>query len=487
MAYLREKLIDKTKKSIILPLKKAVVTAATVAVLSFGAVNGVSAADNSKLTTVYYVYLNDSYIGTVSDKAVVESVVDEKMEAMKGSYQNLHLAIGGELTYIPEQVFRSTANNQEVVNKLDKEMNLQAEAAAISIDGKSIVYLENKAMAEEVMKMLQLQYVTEDQLKALEARKVTPDVVLPSLTENETRLLDVLYSKNVSILEEKVEPTKILTVDDAVTFLQKGTLEEKKYNVQNGDVLGSIAEGHQLTMEQILMLNADLTEDSVLKVGQEINVTVPVAHVEVIVEKEVFKKETIAYQNEIVEDTSMPKGETSVKQEGKDGIRTVIYAISEQNGNVLKQEATKEEIVQQPVNHIVVKGTKVIPSRGDGSFAWPASGGYISSKQGYRWGKLHKGIDIARPSNRTIKATDNGVVVSAGFDGGYGNKITIDHQNGFRTIYGHLASIDVSVGQTVSKGSKIGIMGSTGDSTGVHLHFEIYKGGNLQNPLDYIK
>ena len=122
----------------------------------------------------------------------------------------------------------------------------------------------------------------------------------------------------------------------------------------------------------------------------------------------------------------------------------------------------------------------MIPSRGEGRFAWPTVGGYISSPMGYRWGKMHKGIDIARPSNRTIKAADNGVVVFAGWDsGGYGNKIIIDHRNGFRTLYAHMSSLKVSVGQTVSKGSAIGIMGATGDATGVHLHFEVYKNGGL--------
>ena len=81
-----------------------------------------------------------------------------------------------------------------------------------------------------------------------------------------------------------------------------------------------------------------------------------------------------------------------------------------------------------------------------------------------RWGQFHKGIDIARPYNRTIKAADNGVVVFAGWDGGYGKKIIIDHRNGFRTVYAHLATISVRVGQTVQKGQKIGVMGSTGNS-----------------------
>ncbi|NQD66381.1 M23 family metallopeptidase, partial [Bacillus haikouensis] len=80
-----------------------------------------------------------------------------------------------------------------------------------------------------------------------------------------------------------------------------------------------------------------------------------------------------------------------------------------------------------------------------------------------------------------------GVVVSAGWDdGGYGNKVVIDHQNGYKTIYAHLDSISVSAGQTIGRGEKIGIMGATGESTGVHLHIEVYKNGSLINPLDVL-
>ena len=105
---------------------------------------------------------------------------------------------------------------------------------------------------------------------------------------------------------------------------------------------------------------------------------------------------------------------------------------------------------------------------------------------GTRWGSMHRGIDIARPSSRSILAADNGVVVSAGWSGAYGNRIEIDHNNGYKTLYAHLSSINVSVGQTVSRGSKIGVMGSTGRSTGVHLHFEVTKNGSLVNPLSVL-
>jgi murein DD-endopeptidase MepM/ murein hydrolase activator NlpD len=475
--------LSKTKR---LLLKTTVFTtmAASVIALSNGPV---AFATSSKLTTIYHVYLNGTYVGNVTDKNVVNKIIAEKVDTMKESFKNVDLNIGAQVQYVPEQVFQSTANNQETAETVKNTFQLQVEASAIVIDGKPVVYLDNKNTAEEVMKSLKLQYVSEDQLKELETRKASENTTLAPLKENESRLLDVRLSKNVSIEEENLAPENIMSAEEAVTFLQKGTLEEKKYAIQEGDVLETIAHDHGLKLADILGLNPGLTEDTLLKIGQEINITVPQPFIEVIVDKEINQKEEIAFTNEVVEDSSMPKGETKVKQQGQNGSRSVTYMISEQNGVTVKKDKSNEQILQQPVNHIVIKGTKAMPSRGEGSFAWPTVGGYVSSQMGYRWGKMHKGIDIARPSDRTIKAADNGVVVSAGWDGGYGNKIVIDHQNGYRTLYGHMASLNVKVGQIVSQGSSIGVMGATGDATGVHLHFEVYKNGGLVNPLSYLR
>lgn len=127
---------------------------------------------------------------------------------------------------------------------------------------------------------------------------------------------------------------------------------------------------------------------------------------------------------------------------------------------------------------------------GSGVFAWPTSGGYVSSYMGPRWNSQHKGIDIARTNRSVVPpifAAADGVVESAGYNsGGYGNRIVIRHANGLKTVYAHLSSISVKPGQKVSRGQKIGVMGATGNSTGIHLHFEVYKNGALQNPLDYL-
>jgi murein DD-endopeptidase MepM/ murein hydrolase activator NlpD len=461
-------------------------TAFAASALIFSSVSA-SAAGSVKLTTVYHVYNNQQYIGTVSNKEVVEKIVEEKAAQFQESTKDLNLEFGSDIEYIEEQVFHSTANDTKTIQNLESSIQLQAEASSIVIDGQPVAFVENQETAENVIKQLKLEFVTQEQLDEVVARKSAPAAELPPLQENETRILDVRVSKDVSFDSENVTPDKIMSADEAVTFLKKGTLEEKKYVAQSGDVLGTIANNHGLTLADFIALNPGLTEDSVVNIGQEVNVTALKPYLEITVEKEENRKEAIAFENQVVEDGNMPKGETKVQQEGKDGERTVNYRISTQNGVTVSNVVTSEAVLAEPVPHILVKGTKVIPSRGTGNLAWPTVGGYISSQQGQRWGKAHKGIDIARPSNRTIKAADNGKVVSAGNGGdGYGNKIVIDHENGLRTVYAHLDSIGVSVGQTVSQGSAIGVMGSTGNSTGVHLHFEVYKNGALQNPLNYV-
>jgi LysM repeat protein len=117
-----------------------------------------------------------------------------------------------------------------------------------------------------------------------------------------------------------------------------------------------------------------------------------------------------------------------------------------------------------------------------GSFVWPAAGRIT---QGYRF--YHRAIDIANQGAGPILAADAGVVTSAGWNGGgYGNAIVIDHGNGFQTLYAHLSAVQVQVGQRVGRGNVVGQMGTTGRSTGIHLHFEIRHGGTLVNPLNYL-
>ena len=132
-------------------------------------------------------------------------------------------------------------------------------------------------------------------------------------------------------------------------------------------------------------------------------------------------------------------------------------------------------------------------STGNGVLAWPVSGNSsISSYYGYRIHpifnikKFHSGIDIPAPSGTSIKASASGIVIYSGWQGGYGNTVMISHGNDLVTLYAHNSSLKVKVGDYVDAGQTIASCGSTGYSTGPHLHYEVRKNGNTVNPLDWL-
>ncbi|MGY3714906.1 peptidoglycan DD-metalloendopeptidase family protein [Sutcliffiella cohnii] len=463
--------------------KKGVVSTVAIATLTLGVYT--AHASQSSIGTIYHVYVNGERIGSVDDTSILENALDSKIDAEQKNFKQLELTIGNQVSFIPETTFRPNAENESTVKKAVDQVEVKANASAIVIDGEPVVYLASEEVAEEVLKQLKLDFVSEEELQELELRKSLEEE-LPKLQENETRLLDVVMTEKVSVLSKEILPKEILSTEEAVTYLKKGTLEEQTYEVAAGDVLGSIAQDHGLTTAELLDLNNDISEDSLLRIGDELNVTAFKPFIHIVVMKEMRVTEEVPYKQQVEEDSNMLKGETKVKQKGENGEKSIHSVVTLENGKTVSTEIKEEKVTKEAVDQIVLKGTKVIPSRGNGTLAWPASGGYISSKMGYRWGRMHNGIDIARPSNYTIKAADNGVVEFAGYDGAFGNKVIINHQNGLKTLYAHLSSISVSKGQTVAQGQQIGVMGSTGHSTGIHLHFEVHQNGVVRDPLQFL-
>lgn len=466
-------------------MKKAAVTALLVSSFTF---NIGYAKDNESgyLQKIYHIYASGQYVGAISDESKVKELVNIEIEQASTQYDGLSLSDGSEISVISEQVFTTDTNDSETLKKLEDIVKVAANAFALSVNDEIAVYVKDLDSYHEVVEKLKLQSVSKAELVALKARKSSIDT-LPPLKENETRILDVFIKERITGVTKLAKPEAVLSIDEAVKYLQKGTLVDKKYAVQAGDMIGKIANTHNLSTSDLINLNPGVTETSVLQIGQELKVTAlkPLVNVEVLSEKKVT--EEVKFKNEIEETEKMYKGDTKVKQKGSDGKKEMTYVITEQNGERISKSVKEEKIIVEVKNQVVLKGTKVIPSRGSGTFAWPAEGGYISSKMGHRWGSFHKGIDIARPNGYSIKAADNGIVTFTGRDGTYGNKVVVNHQNGYETVYAHLASISVNEGQTVPRGSKLGIMGSTGRSTGTHLHFEVHKNGSNVNPLSYLR
>lgn len=447
--------------------------------------SGINAyASTNEYQTIYHVYVDGERVGVLNSKEAYEQLIEQKLKDYESQNDEYTYVIGQDVHLIPEKVFFTRTSDEKTLQLLDEILTVKAKAIAIHINEEQVIYLKDVQTAEKVLEAFTLQYVPKEALKSVKENNVDKEE-LPKVGER--KVYDVQFSVPVEIAPAYAFVGEILDEKQALKKLNLGTLEEKKHVIQKGDVLSTIAEKYDLSVKQLLKLNPGITEETLLQIGDELNVTEYEPLLKVIVKEVATVEEEIPFETEIVEDKNMWKGDSKVTQKGEKGRKITSYEIVKANGETIERKALKETVTKEPVKQIVVKGTKVSPSRGTGQLAWPAVGGYISSYQGMRWGRLHKGIDIAGPSNYSILAADNGTVTFAGWNGGYGKMVEINHNNGMKTVYAHLSSIDVRVGQTVAKGQKIGVMGSTGRSTGTHLHFEVYKNGQLQNPIDYLR
>lgn len=248
--------------------------------------------------------------------------------------------------------------------------------------------------------------------------------------------------------------------------------------VADGETLSTIATRYGLQVETILWEN-NLTEKSKIKPGQELRI-LPIDGIR----------------------HKVARGETIYSIGKKYGLEdSQVQVIVDYPFNEFLNDETFEITVGQYLmipdgvkpaaiassSSSVARFGQITPDAGSvsasGTFIWPAAGNIT---QGYRF--YHKAIDIANRSGGPILAADAGVVIASGWDSsGYGNRVMIDHGNGFVTLYAHMSVIQVQSGQRVKRGDVVGQMGNTGRSTGTHLHFEIRQGGALLNPQTYLK
>ncbi len=152
---------------------------------------------------------------------------------------------------------------------------------------------------------------------------------------------------------------------------------------------------------------------------------------------------------------------------------------------LLAQSATLAARIQaaQAAAAAVSVSTPRVPS--SSGFVWPVHG-VVTSGFGWRWGRMHEGIDIAVPNGTPVVAAASGTIIVAGWMGGYGNLVVVDHGNGIATAYGHNTTVTVGVGQGVAQGQLLAYSGNTGHSTGPHVHFEVRVNGSAVDPFGYL-
>jgi murein DD-endopeptidase MepM/ murein hydrolase activator NlpD len=431
---------------------------------------------------VFHVYVDGRETGVVSDPSVVESFIIEKYKQLEEQYPGVHMVLDTDgITYAPERAFKAVSADDDALKKLDGLLKAKALGVELKIDGKTVAILRNREIANGILDRMKNKYLP------LQPEKGQVSILSAEPSEDvkaKTSLESIDFVQDVQIEVKEIQLNEIVEPEQLLHKLETGDVQPVKYIVQDGDCVSCIAKKLGIAKSVIYDNNPWIVDDMIYP-GDELDLTVleptlSVKTVEKFVEDEEIQHDTIYHK-----DPEMRAGRVKIISNGKNGLKKVTYHLIKVNGRVTDEQLIKEEILVEPVSAVAKKGTKVIQGEGTGKFSWPVIGARLTSSFGLRWGRPHKGIDIAS-SNRSILASDNGKVVYAGWKNGYGKVIIIDHLNGYRTLYAHLSKIQVASGKIVEKGEKIGIMGNTGESYGVHLHFEVLRNGVAYNPMRYL-
>lgn len=305
------------------------------------------------------------------------------------------------------------------------------------------------------------------------------------------KILAVDFKQDIQIVETKVNEEELDTLDDIKLEFDKNEEEAIYYTVVKGDNLWDISIANDISLAKIVEYNPDLDIEKFIQPGDEylFKPANPLFDVEIHLQNTVL--EPVPFQTIRIEDKDLFTSQRIILKEGVPGEKNVTYDIRMENGYAVSVEAIQETILVQPISAEVKVGTKRTLSYGGGN-NYGVTTGRLTSGYGYRIHPIsgvrtfHNGIDIAASTGTGVYSYASGTVIAVGQDNTLGKYIAIDHGNGLVTRYLHLSKFNVSKGDKVSTGDRIGSVGNTGYSTGPHLHFEVIKNGSYQNPWNYI-
>lgn len=407
----------------------------------------------------YEVIFNGHRIGKVRNIKTFESAMKNVDANLSKWYDNSNIYYEKSVTF--ERAFIS--NQKDIMNVADCEqafynlaLPLFCRGAVIKVNGVDAVRVASAQDAKAVIENIGNKY-----------EKESRNVKLVKGSEVKEKL---------SYEEKYIAVDSTMSVDRAISYLSDNSTKKAK-NVGNSNILKQIDSSKGNT-NLVSALNFRNDEFSTGKIAKKPSITITTV-------KQVTGKKDVAYKTVYRDDTSVDAGTTKVKRDGKYGKKRVTSLNTYENGHLVKRKVTNEKIITKPTTKIVSRGTKPLPPiTGTGRFLIPTTGQISAlNKAGSHAG--YKAVDIANSMGTNIYASETGIVSRAGYFGGYGLCVDINHANGFSTRYGHNSEILVKVGQKVQQGQVIAHMGSTGHSTGPHCHFEIHINGVSQVILNY--
>jgi murein DD-endopeptidase MepM/ murein hydrolase activator NlpD len=405
----------------------------------------------------YTVYLNGSEVGVVKEPQIFEEALNIIENDMSQWYDIGDLYYEQTVVYTKAPITKigSTMNTEECKRAVyENGFELYVNGVIVLVDGKELACVGSKEDGEAVIKELTMQY--------------------SATTDNEILIGEAEINQDIT-MEEKIIPlSQVKTVDGVVANVFG---EEDTDDAVSEAIAADSADAKsvsELEDENKVMTAFSIDKDK-FKTNQASS-SKPIVTIKT--KKEVTFTEDVEYGTKYQYDDSMFEGAERTVSEGVNGQEEITAIITYVNGKESDREVLSAERIKDPVDEVVAIGTMALPAAAStGNFLIPASGVVSAiNKPGSHAGG--KAVDIANKVGTPIYASDSGIVAMVGWNGGYGKCVIIKHADGYSTLYGHLSSYNVSVGKTVSQGQVIGSMGSTGNSTGPHLHFAIRYNGN---------
>ena len=485
---------------------------------------------------IFTVYLNGTQVGIMGDIEEADDCLIAARKRLAGSSDEMVLA-ESEMTFEGDEVLWGTVDDDGVIisNMVTAMRGSVKETLNRSYTVKINEYTVNLASTQEVLALLQASikkydgentynvdlvldserelnvlttqiYSTEEQKEKEEeeAEEVMTSVGINAaidemfqdiepaaekdFSDYELGLLSLEFGDTVEVVEAYLQDYELTPLSQAIDEVTKDQEKEQIYEVVSGDTLSQIAEKNEIPLADLVAMNETIeSENSMIRVGDELIVTVPEPELSVERVEQMYYEEDYEAEIVYVDNDDWYTNQTQTLQEPSAGHRKVVADVFYRNKEEVSREILKEEITYEAVPKVVERGTKIPPT-----YIKPISGGRLTSNFGRRKAPTrgastdHKGVDWATPVGTAVMASSTGTVAKAGWGSGYGYVVYINHADGRQTRYGHLSKVLVSQGQTVTQGQKIALSGNTGVSTGPHVHFEVLINGSQVNPFDYL-
>lgn len=359
-------------------------------------------------------------------------------------------------------------------------------ACGVYVDNKFIGSVKNESDASGVFKAIKTDYCKKNNIDANNTNSIV------GLVE-EISYVQGLYNEDTIIDSKELK--------DYVTTQTKS--ESSVYTAERGDTPESVSSKFGISTEQLFALNPALSEEEKISGGEKINVIKSIPFINVTVSKTETLTQDIKYKTVEIETDALYKGVRQAVTQGQDGEEIITNLITYVNDEVISKKVISRLVTKAAVDEQIYIGTRPVPMAyftfygvQQGTFIWPAVSAHtVTSGFGYRQLRgatnFHRGVDISGAGvygTPVIASASGTVELTTAGNTGYGYSVLINHGGGIKTRYGHLlaGSILVNPGDQVVQGQMIAQLGSTGNSTGPHLHFEIMYNGAYTNPLDYL-